>query len=137
MTEDGFVRTGDLGRLLDNRSFDFVSRMGDVLRLSGFLVAPAEIEARLQSHPSIDGAQVVSVSTEAGTKPVAFVTRAPGASFDEAAVKAYCSATLARYKVPIRIVLIDAFPTTMSANGIKIQKGKLRDQASEILSARG
>lgn len=136
LSEDGFVRTGDLGRVLDDGSFDFVSRMGDVLRLSGYLVAPAEIEARLQSHPSIDGAQVVSVSTEAGMKPVAFVTPAPGASFDEAAVKAYCGATLARFKVPIRVILIDAFPTTMSANGIKIQKAKLRYQASQILAGR-
>ena len=137
MTADGFVRTGDLGRVLDDGSFVFETRMGDVLRLSGFLVAPAEIESYLQRHPNIDGAQVVGVSTAAGVKPVAFVTRRPGASFDEAALRAYCGANLARYKVPVRIVLVDAFPTTMSANGIKIQKAKLRDQASGILSASG
>jgi len=137
MSADGFVRTGDLGRVLDDGSFVFETRLGDVLRLSGFLVAPAEIESYLQRHPSIDGAQVVGVSTAAGVKPVAFVTRKPGASFDEAALKAYCGASLARYKVPVRIVLVDVFPATTSANGIKIQKGKLREQASMILSASG
>jgi fatty-acyl-CoA synthase len=137
MTADGFVRTGDLGRVLADGSFVFETRLGDVLRLSGFLVAPAEIESYLQRHPSIDGAQVVGVSTAAGVKPVAFVTREPGASFDEAALKAYCGANLAHYKVPVRIVLVDAFPATTSANGIKIQKGKLREQASVILSASG
>jgi fatty-acyl-CoA synthase len=49
-------------------------------------------------------------------------------------VKAYCGASLARYKVPVRVVPIEAFPTTMSANGIKIQKAKLREKASAILS---
>jgi fatty-acyl-CoA synthase len=137
MTADGFVRTGDLGRVHDDGSFVFETRMGDVLRLSGFLVAPAEIESHLQHHPSIDGAQVVGVSTAAGLKPVAFVTRKPDAVFDEAAVKAYCSASLARYKVPVRVILIDAFPMTMSANGMKIQKAKLREDARVILSASG
>lgn len=135
LTEDGFVRTGDLGRLLDDGSFVFETRMGDVLRLSGFLVAPAEIESCLQCHPGIEGAQVVGVSTEAGVKPVAFITQKPGARVNEVAVRAHCEAGLARYKVPVRIVLIDAFPTTMSANGVKIQKAKLRDQAAVMLSA--
>jgi fatty-acyl-CoA synthase len=134
MTEDGFVRTGDLGRLLDDGSFLFESRMGDVLRLSGFLVAPAEIEAFLQRHPAIDGAQVVGVPTSAGVKPVAFVTLKNSAKLDESALRAHCEAGLARYKVPARIAAIDAFPTTPSANGLKIQKAKLRDAARTLLA---
>jgi len=136
MTEDGFVRTGDFGRLLDDRSFVFETRMGDVLRLSGFLVAPAEIEAWLQRHPGIDGAQVVGVSTAPGVKPMAFVTLKPGAALDETAAKAHCEAGLARYKVPVRIIAMDAFPTTMSANGIKVQKAKLRERASALAHGR-
>jgi fatty-acyl-CoA synthase len=134
MTEDGFVRTGDLGRLLDDGSFVFETRMGDVLRLSGFLVAPAEIEAFLQRHPAIEGAQVVGVSTPVGVKPVAFVTVRNGARFEEAAARSHCEAGLARYKVPARIIAVDAFPTTPSPNGIKIQKAKLRETAASILA---
>lgn len=134
MTEDGFVRTGDLGRTLDDGSFVFETRMGDVLRLSGFLVAPAEIEAHLQRCSGVDGAQVVGVSTPAGVKPVAFVTLKPGATFDEAAVHAQCAAGLARYKVPARIIAVAEFPTTMSPNGMKIQKAKLRERATAIVS---
>jgi fatty-acyl-CoA synthase len=134
MTGDGFVRTGDLGRLLDDGSFVFESRMGDVLRLSGFLVAPAEIEAFLQRHPGIDGAQVVGVPTSAGVKPVAFVILKNSAKLDEAALRAHCETGLARYKVPARIVAVDAFPTTPSANGLKIQKAKLRDAARTLLA---
>ena len=134
MTDDGFVRTGDLGRLLDDGSFVFESRMGDVLRLSGFLVAPAEIEAFLQRHPGIDGAQVVGVPTPVGVKPVAFVTLKKGTKLDESALRAHCEAGLARYKVPTRIVAVDAFPTTPSPNGLKIQKAKLRDDARTLLA---
>jgi len=137
LTADGYVRTGDLAHLLDDGSFVFEGRMGDVLRLSGFLVAPAEIESCLQQHPSIDGAQVVGVSTPAGLRPVAFVTLRRGASFEESEVAAHCAAGLARYKQPVRIVAVDAFPTTMSANGMKVQKAKLRDQAGMILSTSG
>jgi fatty-acyl-CoA synthase len=137
LTADGYVHTGDLARLLDDGSFVFEGRMGDVLRLSGFLVAPAEIESYLQQHPGIDGAQVVGVSTPAGLRPVAFVTLRTGASFAETDVAAYCAAGLARYKQPVRIIAVDAFPTTMSANGMKVQKAKLRDQASMILSTSG
>jgi fatty-acyl-CoA synthase len=135
LTEDGYVRTGDLARLLDDGSFVFEARMGDVLRLSGFLVAPAEIETYLQHHPGIDGAQVVGVPTPAGLRPVAFVTLRPGTPFDEPAIAAHCAVGLARYKQPVRIIAVDAFPTTMSANGLKIQKARLRDQAKLILSA--
>jgi fatty-acyl-CoA synthase len=134
LTADRYVRTGDLARLLDDGSFAYEARMGDVLRLSGFLVAPAEIEAHLQQHPCIDGAQVVGASTPAGLRPVAFVTLRPGASFDESEAAAYCEAGLARYKQPVRIIAVDAFPITMSANGMKIQKAKLRDQANAILA---
>src|SRR5207237_6224576 len=83
ITADGYVRTGDVARLLDDGSFVFEGRMGDVLRLSGFLVAPAEIESHLQQHPGIDSAQVVGVSTPAGLRPVAFVTLRRGAALDE------------------------------------------------------
>lgn len=135
--EDGFVRTGDLARLLEDGSFLFEARMGDVLRLSGFLVAPAEIEAHLQRHPSVDGAQVVGVSTAAGLRPVAFVTLRAGAGFEEAGLAAHCAQGLARYKVPARILAIEAFPTTMSPNGRKIRKAELRERASALLAGSG
>jgi fatty-acyl-CoA synthase len=52
---------------------------------------------------------------------------------DEAAILAACRENLARYKVPARLVTLDAFPTTESPNGIKIQRAKLREMAERIL----
>ena len=128
LCEDGFMRTGDLGMLEADGGFTFVSRMGDALRLGGFLVGPAEIEAQIQSHGSVDNVQVVA----AGNRAVAFVTLAAGNALDEAAIQAHCARRLAKYKVPARIVALDAFPTTDSANGVKIQRARLREVAEEM-----
>lgn len=134
VTEDGFVRTGDLGALeAEEGSFTFLSRMGDVLRLGGFLVAPAEIEAEVQSHPSVESVQVVAAGSAAGNRAVAFVVPAGEAAVDEADIQAHCARQLARYKVPARVIPVDAFPVTESANGIKIQRNKLRDMAEDVL----
>ena len=55
MTSDGYVRTGDLAEMDGHGGFTFLSRMGDVLRLSGFLVNPLEIETHIQKLPAIAG----------------------------------------------------------------------------------
>lgn len=132
LTDDGYLRTGDLAVMEEDGGFEFLSRMGDVLRLGGFLVSPLEIESYLQTHPSINGAQVVEAASERGNRPVAFVTLEPGADFDADAIVAYCKQGLAAFKVPVRTVKLDAFPITESANGMKIQRAKLRSMAQEI-----
>lgn len=129
ITADGFVRTGDLGYMTDARTFVYLARMGDVLRLGGFLVSPLEIESHIQAHPGIDGCQVVGVSTDAGPRAVAFVTLRPGAVLDEDAVRQHCLNGLARFKAPQRVIALAEFPTTKSANGTKIQRNRLREMA--------
>ncbi len=112
--------------------FAFEARGGDVLRLGGFLVNPKEIEAVIEGFAAVAGAQVVGVDTRAGTRPYAFVTLADGHRFDEAALAAACADRLARFKVPTRIVALDAFPVTEGANGTKIQRQKLREMAAKL-----
>jgi len=110
ITQDGFVRTGDLGAIEEGGGFRFLARMGDSLRLGGYLVAPREIEAFLETHPAVDQAQVVGAAAAGGTRPVAFVIPAGGGAFDEAAVVDHCASGMARFKVPARVVPLDAFP---------------------------
>jgi fatty-acyl-CoA synthase len=129
MTADGYVRTGDLAEIDGKGGFTFLSRMGDVLRLSGFLVNPLEIEQHIQSLPGIDACQTVAVARGDGVRPVAFIVLAPGAVLDEAAVIAHCKRGLANYKVPMRVFAIEDFPKTPSPNGFKIQKNRLREIA--------
>jgi fatty-acyl-CoA synthase len=133
MTADGYVRTGDLAQLDGRGGFTFLSRMGDVLRLSGFLVNPLEIEAHIQKLPAIADCQTIAVPRPEGVRAVSFVILKPGATLDEAAIIAHCRHGLANYKVPLRVFTVDDFPKTPSPNGFKIQRNKLREMAEERL----
>ena len=124
---DGWFRTGDLARLEDDRTFEYLARLGDVLRLGGFLTNPAEIEDCILQDSSVEAVQVVGIDLPGGTKPVAFVISEK--SIDEDELKAKCRTLLAAYKVPVRILQLDEFPVTPSANGSKIQKVRLRELA--------
>lgn len=135
LTEDGWLRTGDLGTVAEGgRRFTYQCRAGDALRLHGFLVEPAEIEAFLMRHPAVEGVHVVGAKGEGGVEEaVAFVTtRSP---VEEAELLEACRRFLARYKVPQRIVRVDEFPVTTGTNGTKVRMGELRERAAALLRA--
>jgi fatty-acyl-CoA synthase len=134
LTADGYLRTGDLGYSTARNAFVFLSRLGDALRLGGFLVSPAEIEDVLQAHPSVAAAQVVGVETAAGTKAFAFVVMKPGGRFDEGALTGHCAARIAKFKVPVGVRPVDAFPVTPGPNATKVQKANLRELAQAFLA---
>lgn len=133
ITEDGFFRTGDIGRLRDDGSFIYETRGGDAMRLGGFLVAPGEIEDELKACAGVADAQVVAVEIAGQARCAAFVIAAGEAPPAEQLI-AQLRERLAGYKVPARIFFIDAFPVTESANGVKIQRGKLRAIAMEKIA---
>lgn len=131
-----WFKTGDVAREDGPDSFEYITRMGDVMRLGGFLVAPTEVEAVLLEHPDVDQAQVVAVGLEQGARPVAFVIPSAGVDqVDEAGIIDHCQTTLARFKCPVRVLGVDAFPVTDGPNGVKIQRAELRAQALSALTA--
>lgn len=137
-TADGWYRSGDHGRTAsDGRSFDYLSRLADTMRLRGFLVDPAQVEEVLIAHPSVTVAQVVGVPVAATGEDVAIafvVGGLPGhRPIEEADLAGWCRERLAGFKVPARFVVIDAIPTTPSANGDKALKRALRERAARIL----
>ena len=134
LTDDGYVRTGDLGYTEEGGGFVFLARMGDALRLGGFLVNPAEIEAQIESHASVEKVQVVGIDTADGVKAYAFVITKPGEVFDAAELRSFCAANMAKFKVPAGLMALDQFPAIESANGVKIQKSKLREMAVAALA---
>ena len=85
------------------------------------------------TRPGVAAAQVVAVRHGADPVPVAFVVAHPGAAVDEAVLLAACREHLARYKVPARIAVVDAFPVTDSPNGLKVQRVRLREMAGALL----
>ncbi|MGY8634121.1 AMP-binding protein [Bradyrhizobium sp. 14AA] len=134
ITADGFFRTGDIGRLRGDGSFVYETRAGDAMRLGGFLVAPGEIEDELKSCAGVADAQVVAVDLKGQARCVAFVIPV-GEPPRQDELAARLRERLAGYKVPARIYVVDAFPVTDSANGVKIQRARLRATAMERIAA--
>lgn len=131
LLDEGWFRTGDLGVAEPGGGFLYLARQGDALRLAGFLTDPAEIEQQLLSHPAVTGAQVVGAAPAGAAElAVAFVTI--DGTVTEAALVSHCRRRLANYKVPARVVVIEAFPTVDGANGVKIRKAELRRLAGEL-----
>ncbi|MBZ1351404.1 AMP-binding protein [Alcaligenaceae bacterium LF4-65] len=136
MTTDGFFKTGDLGYALSEQQFVFQARMGDSMRLSGFLVNPAEIEQTVESLPGVKACQVVGGTLGTKTLPVAFVILREGEQADTVGWTAACKREMAGYKVPVHFEVVTSFPSVESANAVKIQKNKLRDMADAWLAKR-
>ncbi len=132
LTPDGFLRTGDLGSVTPE-GFAFEGRRGDTLRLGGFLVSPREIEAFLEEGDDIAAAAVVAVEDDGAQRPVAFVVASEGATADTGAALERCRARLAAFKVPRRVIELDALPATESANGRKVRRAELRRLAADAL----
>ncbi len=134
MTPDGFFRTGDIGCLRMDGTFVYQARRGDAMRLSGYLVSPAEIEDVLARIPGVAQVQVVPIQVSGSERCGAFVIRAPECPLTESGITEQAGSRMASFKVPARVWFVDEFPTTQSANGTKIQKARLREMARELLS---
>jgi len=127
VTEDGWLRTGDVAVLDDDGHMFIVDRLKELIKYKGFQVPPAELEAMLLTHPGIGDCAVIGIpDQEAGELPKAFVVCKPDTEVSETDVLEFISGQVASYK-QIRIVeFIDEIPK--SASG-KILRRFLRDRA--------
>jgi long-chain acyl-CoA synthetase len=126
---DGYFLTGDIGFVDEEGYFSIVERKKDMLKVSGYSVFPAEVEAILYRHPAVAEVGVVGVPDPyRGEDPVAFVVLRPDAKgkVSEEEIAQWCRAEMAVYKAPRQVRFIDALPKTASG---KILKRLLRDQA--------
>ena len=129
--QDGFFSTGDIGYLRTDGSFVYQTRQGDAIRLSGFLVNPSEIEDVLRGCPGVAEAQVIGADVGGVQSCVAFVIAGQDTDIDAEGIRAWLRNVIAPFKVPARVWFLDAFPVTESANGVKIQRAKLREMAAQ------
>lgn len=115
LTEDGWLRTGDLA-IIDEDGFMFIrDRLKELIKYKGFQVAPAEVEAALIGHAGVvDAAVTGKPDDEAGEAPVAFVVLAPGAEVSEADLVAHCEGCLAHYKHPVEYRFVESVPKSAS-----------------------
>jgi long-chain acyl-CoA synthetase len=111
LTDDGWLRTGDMAVVDDDGFLSLVDRAKDVIIVSGFNVFPAEVEEVLELHPAVDAAAVVAVPhPHSGEAVKAFVVLADGAVVDEQSLTDHAAAHLARYKCPSTIAFVDEVP---------------------------
>jgi O-succinylbenzoic acid--CoA ligase len=113
---DGWLHTGDLGSLDEQDFLRVTGRVADTIVSGGENVAPPEVEAVLESHPDVLEAAVLGrPDSEWGETVAAIVIPRPGASVEGPALRAYCAARLARYKVPKQLDIATApLPRTQS-----------------------
>jgi acyl-coenzyme A synthetase/AMP-(fatty) acid ligase len=131
--EDGWLRTGDIGRIDENGFTFIVDRLKELIKYKGYQVPPAELEAVLVSHPKVKDAGVVGTPMDdGGEAPKAFVVAEEGVDGDE--LIAYVAERVAPYKKIREVEFVDEIPK--SASG-KILRRILREQdSSEKVSAR-
>jgi long-chain acyl-CoA synthetase len=127
---DGWLRSGDLGRLDDEGFVYIVDRAKDMVIRGGENVYCVEVESALYDHPSVTDAAVVGIPHRVlGEEVGAVVTVNPGADVSEEQLRTHVAARLASFKVPVRIE-IRTDPLPRNATG-KILKRELREELAK------
>lgn len=107
---DGWLRTGDLGRLDAEGGLHVVERRADLIVSGGENVYPAEIERVLLQHPDVREVAVAGIDdARFGRRPAAWIVP-ERATIDAGALERHCRAVLAGYKVPVRFVAVPSLP---------------------------
>jgi long-chain acyl-CoA synthetase len=129
--KDGWVKTGDIGKMDEDGYFYIVDRKKDMIDVSGFKVYPREVEDILYEHKSVLMASVIGIpdpQTPGNERVKAFVVLKDGyKEGDELAneLKEFCKKSLAPYKVPKSIEFRKELPETLVG---KVLRKELREQ---------
>ncbi|MGD9866735.1 MAG: class I adenylate-forming enzyme family protein [Hyphomicrobiales bacterium] len=122
---DGWFRTGDLGALDDEGFLTLAGRKGDMIISGGVNIYPAEIENLLMGHPAVlDCAVLGEPDPKWGQRVVAFVVPRAGQEIGLEALQQFCADTLADYKKPRRLEILDAIPKNAGGKTIKAELAK-------------
>jgi acyl-CoA synthetase (AMP-forming)/AMP-acid ligase II len=127
LSEDGWLRSGDLGRLDPDGLLRIVGRAKDMFIVGGFNAYPAEIENLLLGHPAISSVAVIGIPDERlGEVGMACVVLADGATATPEEIITWSRDHMANYKAPRRVEILDALP--LNATG-KVMKEELKARA--------
>ncbi len=127
--QDGWFATGDLAVADDDGDYYLVGRRNDLVLVNGFNVYPAEVEAVLMQLPGVAEVAVFGEADGATTESVvAYIVAEPGFVLEPEEILARAGSSLARFKLPRRIVEVDALPHTATG---KVMKWQLKPTAGQ------
>ena len=125
MTEDDYLRTGDVAVMNDQGYFKIVDRKKDMILVSGFNVYPNEVEDVVASHPKVLEVAAIGLPDPKSGEVVKICVVKSDQSLGKDELKAYCKKNLTAYKVPRIIAFHEELP---KSNVGKILRRELRDQ---------
>lgn len=126
ITQDGWLRTGDMGWMDEEGYIYLAGRGDDMIIRGGENISPEEVENVLHSHPKVEEASVIGVpDPEWGQEPRAIVVLKKGETATAEEIMEFCRARLAGFKRPRSVVFIDALPRNPMG---KVLRKKLREE---------
>lgn len=133
LTEDGFYRTGDIGKLDEDGYLSFVARVNDIIRRGGIMIVPGDTEAVLMTHPRIEHVAIVGVpDLRLGERACACLISRDGAPITLEEITDFLEQKkVARYTWPESVAMFTTFPRSAS---LKVQKRALIEQLTKAES---
>ena len=124
--KDGWLYTGDMGKMDEDGFFKVVDRKKEMINVSGFNVYPNEVEDVLTSHPEILEAGVIGIPNKKSNEVVKayLVKKDKNSTLTPESVKKHCEEFMTRYKIPKEIVFVEELP---KSNVGKILRRKLKE----------
>jgi long-chain acyl-CoA synthetase len=128
--KDGWLFTGDMARRDAEGYYTLVDRKRDIIKTSGFLVFPAEVEEVLRGHPDVAEAAVVGVpDRERGEVVKALIVARRGSTIDLASLEIHCKLHLGKQKRPRQIEVVGELPKNFLG---KVLRRKLRESPASV-----
>jgi long-chain acyl-CoA synthetase len=124
LTDDGWLKTGDIVRLDTDGLYYIVGRKKDMIKVAGEIVFPAEVEEKIQRHPKIKEVAIIGVPDKLrGEVPKAFITTKENENLVIEELREFLKEHLAHFKIPHYFELVESLPKNRTG---KIDKTKLK-----------
>ena len=118
--KNGWLFTGDIGRMDEDGFFYIVDRKKEMIISGGYNIYPREIEEVLNKHPKVKESAVIGIPYKSiGDIPKAFIVLKDGESADEDEIINYCKDNLTKYKVPKKVEFRNELPKSLIGKILK------------------